>query len=113
MAQTRRCATTSENLPRSARFVWRPTHLSCRSFEQAPRVRRSVYSKTPNTSSNPALWTRETDEQRAELLERERRTLFVAMTRAMRALMVALPEGRELPLFTGFEPKYWNTGERA
>jgi len=61
----------------------------------------------------PALWTRETDEQRAELLERERRTLFVAMTRAMRALMVALPEGRELPLFTGFEPKYWNTGGRA
>lgn len=58
----------------------------------------------------PALWTRETDEQREELLERERRTLFVAMTRAMRALMVVLPEDRELSLFDGFDEQLWNTG---
>lgn len=61
----------------------------------------------------PALWTRETDEQRAELMERERRTLFVAMTRAMRALMVVLPSGRDLPLFQGFDRSYWNTGTHA
>jgi len=60
--------------------------------------------------SYPALWTRETDEQRAELLERERRTMFVAMTRAMRALMVVLPDGRDLPLFGGFDERYWNVG---
>jgi superfamily I DNA/RNA helicase/mRNA-degrading endonuclease RelE of RelBE toxin-antitoxin system len=60
--------------------------------------------------SFPALWTLKTDEQKAELMDRERRTLFVAMTRAMRALLVCAPKGREMPLFEGFETSLWNTG---
>lgn len=52
-------------------------------------------------------------EERAETLARERRTLYVAMTRAMRALLVVLPAGSDSPLFTGFDPALWNTGGAA
>jgi superfamily I DNA/RNA helicase len=53
-------------------------------------------------------------EELAEALERERRTLYVAMTRAMRALLVALPvkpAGSAAPLFAGFDPALWNHGQ--
>ncbi len=49
-------------------------------------------------------------EEWTEWLARERRTLFVAMTRAMRALLVVVLEGADSPLFTGFESAYWNLG---
>lgn len=45
-----------------------------------------------------------------ELHERERRTLFVGMTRAMRALLVLCPRSSESPLFNGFDSAFWNTG---
>ena len=54
-----------------------------------------------------------------EALLRERRTLYVAMTRAMRALLVALPAngagaGNEAaPLFGGFDDDHWNVGSGA
>lgn len=41
-------------------------------------------------------------------LIRERRTLFVAMTRAMRALLVVTPAGSDSMLFDGFDPELWN-----
>jgi superfamily I DNA/RNA helicase/mRNA-degrading endonuclease RelE of RelBE toxin-antitoxin system len=41
---------------------------------------------------------------------RERRTLFVAMTRAMRALLVITPAGHPSPLLHGFDDHHWNTG---
>ncbi len=52
-----------------------------------------------------------------EALLRERRTLYVAMTRAMRALLVVLPEDAAgaangaAPLFDGFDDDHWNVGE--
>ncbi len=59
--------------------------------------------------SFPAVWTREDADQRQELVERERRTMYVAMTRAMRALMVVLPkERRGVSLFEGFDRNLWN-----
>jgi superfamily I DNA/RNA helicase/mRNA-degrading endonuclease RelE of RelBE toxin-antitoxin system len=51
-----------------------------------------------------------TEDDRAELLARERRTVFVGMTRAMRALLVVLPDGVDTPLLRGFDPARWNTG---
>ena len=48
-------------------------------------------------------------EQRTERLVQARRTLFVAMTRAMRALMVVGSAGYQSSLFAGFEPARWNT----
>ncbi len=36
-------------------------------------------------------------EERAELVTRERRTMYVAMTRAMRALLVVRPAGASSP----------------
>jgi superfamily I DNA/RNA helicase len=51
-----------------------------------------------------------TDEERDELLAREQRTLYVAMTRAMRALLVVLPEDSDSPLFSGFDRNFWNLG---
>ncbi len=49
------------------------------------------------------------EEARCELLLRERRTMFVSMTRAMRALLVLLPEPDGNPLFDGFD-ELWNRG---
>lgn len=49
-------------------------------------------------------------ESKVDWLVRERRTLFVAMTRAMRALLVVTPEGNDSMLFDGFDPTLWNTG---
>ncbi|GHO89187.1 UvrD-helicase domain-containing protein [Dictyobacter formicarum] len=61
------------------------------------------------TSTNyPIIPADASDEQRAELLAGERRTLFVGMTRAMRALIVIIPQGATTPLLDGFDPKYWN-----
>ncbi len=47
-------------------------------------------------------------EERLEYEHRERRALYVAMTRAMRGLLVLLPEDTASPLFTGFAEPYWN-----
>jgi superfamily I DNA/RNA helicase len=49
------------------------------------------------------------EEELEEALRRERRTLYVAMTRAMRALLVVSPTDRTPQLLTGFDPAYWNT----
>ena len=45
-----------------------------------------------------------------DLLVRERRTIFVAATRAMRSLLVVTPRGEDSMLFDGFDSKLWNTG---
>lgn len=39
------------------------------------------------------------------------RTLYVAMTRAMRALLVVSPAEKPPVLLSGFDPQYWNMGE--
>lgn len=49
-----------------------------------------------------------TQEAQEEHEMKERRTYFVSMTRAMRALMVVLPEHSKSILFEGFDPKFWN-----
>jgi superfamily I DNA/RNA helicase/mRNA-degrading endonuclease RelE of RelBE toxin-antitoxin system len=43
-----------------------------------------------------------------EILNRERRTLFVGMTRAMRALLVIVPNRTSSPLLQNFDPNFWN-----
>ncbi len=50
-------------------------------------------------------------EELEEALLRERRTLYVAMTRAMRALLVVSPAEKLPMLLSGFNPEYWNTGD--
>jgi len=45
-----------------------------------------------------------------EVLNRERRTLYVAMTRAMRALLVLVPKHKPSPLLQVFDPHLWNLG---
>ncbi len=49
-------------------------------------------------------------EEEAEALQRERRTMFVGMTRAMRALLVLPPAGRSSRLLQGFDARLWNVG---
>ncbi|WP_255017202.1 3'-5' exonuclease [Cyanobium sp. A2C-AMD] len=44
-----------------------------------------------------------------EALVKARRTLFVAMTRAMRALLVVTPADDDSMLYDGFDPELWNT----
>lgn len=48
------------------------------------------------------------DDAHIDSLVRERRTLFVAMTRAMRALLVITPKEHPSMLFDGFDPELWN-----
>lgn len=45
-----------------------------------------------------------------EILSIERRTLFVAMSRAMRALLVVTPAANKGPLLEGFDASLWNLG---
>jgi superfamily I DNA/RNA helicase len=47
-------------------------------------------------------------EERAETFSQRRRTIFVGMTRAMRALLVVIPAGTQSPLLQGFDEQYWN-----
>ncbi len=51
-----------------------------------------------------------TDEARKEVEERERRTLYVAMSRAMRALLVVEPDEQRCGLLAGFDSNRWNLG---
>jgi len=48
----------------------------------------------------------------AEILARERRTLFVGMTRAMRALLMVIPANNTSPLLDNFNPTFWNLGNK-
>jgi len=58
----------------------------------------------------PPMPPQATDEERDEIIERERRTMFVAMTRAMRALLVVTPADTTSPLLEGLTPPDWNDG---
>ncbi|MCK6532027.1 MAG: UvrD-helicase domain-containing protein [Polyangiaceae bacterium] len=51
-----------------------------------------------------------TDEVLKEIEERERRTLYVAMSRAMRALLIVEPAERKSTLLAGFDSTRWNLG---
>jgi len=53
------------------------------------------------------------DEAIEEIMTRERRTLFVGMTRAMRALLIILPAENPGALLQNFDPKLWNLGPAA
>jgi superfamily I DNA/RNA helicase len=46
-----------------------------------------------------------------EILNQERRTLFVGMTRAMRALLLVVPQENPPGLLQGFNPSLWNLGQ--
>ena len=50
------------------------------------------------------------EEARQELTSRERRTLYVAMSRAMRALLVVTPAAGGSELLVGFDAQKWNLG---
>ncbi len=50
----------------------------------------------------------ELDEEQQEAVARERRIMFVGMTRAMRALLVVVPAGTQSPLLTGFDTTLWD-----
>lgn len=50
-------------------------------------------------------------EAATEIFVRERRTLYVAMTRAMRALLVLVPAKKPSLLLQSFDPQLWNLGD--
>jgi len=59
-------------------------------------------------SSYPDLPAEADDESLTDALVRERRTLFVAMTRAMRACLLITPTDHSSMLFDGFDADLWN-----
>lgn len=50
------------------------------------------------------------DDAIQEIINRERRTMFVGMTRAMRALLIIAPSAKTSNLLQGFSPELWNLG---
>ncbi len=56
----------------------------------------------------PPIARDSTDEERVEVEARERRTLYVAITRAMRALLWIVPKDARSPLLTAIQPSRWN-----
>jgi superfamily I DNA/RNA helicase len=50
----------------------------------------------------------ELDDEQQEAVARERRLMFVGMTRAMRALLVVAPAETQSPLLTGFDRMFWD-----
>ncbi len=60
----------------------------------------------------PFISRNASDDEHDEILARERRTMFVGMTRAMRALLVVVPTDARTPLLQGFDPAYWNLDEK-
>lgn len=60
------------------------------------------------SGSYPVISRDASADERDEILTRERRTMFVGMTRAMRALLVVLPADVKTPLLQGFDGSYWN-----
>jgi len=63
-------------------------------------------------SHYPVIPAGASDDERREILARERRTIFVGMTRAMRALLVVVPVSANTPLLQGFDPTYWNMARK-
>jgi superfamily I DNA/RNA helicase/mRNA-degrading endonuclease RelE of RelBE toxin-antitoxin system len=59
----------------------------------------------------PVIPLNASEDEQEEILTRERRTMFVGMTRAMRALLVIVPMQAKSPLLEGFDEKYWNAGK--
>lgn len=59
-------------------------------------------------SSYPIIPYSASPEERSEILSQARRTIFVGMTRAMRALLVIVPPEIDTPLLQGFDQNYWN-----
>lgn len=56
----------------------------------------------------PYLKSEASADERDERIAQERRTLFVGMTRAMRALMLAVPQSVQSELLRGFDTQLWN-----
>jgi len=63
-------------------------------------------------SNYPIIPGDASDEECKEILARERRTMFVGMTRAMRALLVVVPVTANTPLLHGFDPTFWNLSRK-
>ncbi|MGK7950899.1 MAG: UvrD-helicase domain-containing protein [Xenococcaceae cyanobacterium] len=62
------------------------------------------------TSSFPTIARGTPQDVKTEIYNRERRTLFVAMTRAMRALLIVVPAKKPGILLQDFDPQWWNLG---
>jgi superfamily I DNA/RNA helicase/mRNA-degrading endonuclease RelE of RelBE toxin-antitoxin system len=60
------------------------------------------------TEKYPVMAQSLSEEGREELLARERRVMYVGMTRAMRALLVIVPLYPTTDLLRGFDQTYWN-----
>jgi superfamily I DNA/RNA helicase/mRNA-degrading endonuclease RelE of RelBE toxin-antitoxin system len=60
------------------------------------------------TSKYPDIPKEASEDEFNEILLKERRTVFVGMTRAMLALLVVVPAEQENLLLQGFDPVYWS-----
>jgi superfamily I DNA/RNA helicase len=94
---------TGKDLDLARRTIKVMTHKSSKGLE-FPIVALAGFLDGPY----PFLRQNISTEEREEELAEARRTLFVAMTRAMRALLLIAPEGTTSPLLSGFAEQYWN-----
>ena len=96
---------TGKDLDLARRSIKVMTHKSSKGLE-FPIVALAGFLDGPYPFLRPNI----TDEECEEKLAGERRTLFVAMTRAMRALLVIVPVQTTSPLLGDFDERYWNGG---
>jgi superfamily I DNA/RNA helicase len=75
-----------------------------------PIVALSGFSDSSRHTWNTSVPKNVSAEERDEYLSVDRRSMFVGMTRAMRALLITIPAGAKGPLLEGFDAAYWNLG---
>jgi superfamily I DNA/RNA helicase len=69
-----------------------------------PVVALAGFHQTPYAQA----WEHLSDDERGEKLVQARRVIFVGMTRAMKMLLVLVPNETRSALLTGFDPAYWH-----
>jgi superfamily I DNA/RNA helicase len=94
---------TGRDLELSAQFVRVITLKSA-------KVRVSVCRVAGFENPYPFAKSGTSEEEKQERSAQERRTLFVGMTRAMRALLISIPDNVSSPLLAGFDGELWNVG---
>jgi len=94
---------TGKDLDLARRCIKVMTHKSSKGLE-FPIVALAGFLDSPY----PLLQQNITEEERGEKLAEARRTLFVAMTRALRALLAIVPAETTSPLLRDFDERYWN-----
>ncbi len=90
-------------------MIWRRLGVKVLTLNAAKGLEFPIVALAGFLATNYPVIPRDASaDEHDEILARERRTMFVGMTRAMRALLVISPADSKTPLLQGFDGHYWN-----